>query len=49
MSYAIWNFGRTDQHSSHGAVMLYVHRIMGDGAPGEVDPRAAGPACAPPR
>jgi hypothetical protein len=44
MSYAIWNFGRTDKRSSQGAVMLYVHRIMGDGAPGEVDPRAAGPA-----
>jgi hypothetical protein len=44
MSYAIWNFGRTSKRSSQGAVMLYVHRLMGDGAPGEVDPRAGGPA-----
>jgi hypothetical protein len=44
MSYAIWNFGRTSRRSSQGAVMLYVHRLMGDGAPGEVDPRAGGPA-----
>ncbi|MDX6683378.1 MAG: hypothetical protein QOG94_3417, partial [Solirubrobacteraceae bacterium] len=44
MSYAIWSFGRTDKRSSQGAVMLYVHRLMGDGAPGEADPRAAGPA-----
>ena len=44
MSYAMWNYGRTDRRANQGAVMLYVHRMMGDGAPGEVDPSAAGPA-----
>ncbi len=44
MSYAIWNFGRTSKRSNQGAVMVYVHRMMGDGAPGEVDPAAAGSA-----
>ena len=44
MSYAMWNFGRTDRLANQGAVMLYVHRMMGDGAPGEVDPGAAGAA-----
>ncbi|MEA2190774.1 MAG: hypothetical protein QOI73_895 [Solirubrobacteraceae bacterium] len=44
MSYAIWRFGHTNGRTSQGAVMLYVHRMMGDGAPGEVDPGAAGPA-----
>ncbi len=44
MSYAMWNFGRTKTRANQGAVMLYVHRMMGDGAPGEVDPAAGGPA-----
>ena len=44
MSYAMWNFGRTKKRANQGAVMLYVHRMMGDGAPGEVDPAAGGPA-----
>lgn len=44
MNYAMWNFGRTTKKASQGAVMLYVHRMMGDGAPGEVDPAAGGPA-----
>jgi hypothetical protein len=44
MNYAMWNFGRSTKKSSQGAVMLYVHRLMGDGAPGEVDPAAGGPA-----
>jgi hypothetical protein len=44
MNYAMWNFGRTTKKVGQGAVMLYVHRLMGDGAPGEVDSSAGGPA-----
>jgi hypothetical protein len=44
MNYAMWNFGRTSKKVSQGAVMLYVHRLMGDGRPGEVDPADGGPA-----
>jgi hypothetical protein len=40
MSYALWRFGRSDSATQAAAVMLYVHRLMGDGAPGEVDPSA---------
>jgi hypothetical protein len=40
MNWAMWNFGRTTKKANQGAVMLYVHRLMGDGAPGEVDPSA---------
>jgi LPXTG-site transpeptidase (sortase) family protein len=42
MSWAIWNRGRSGSKSQMGAVMLYVHSLMDDGAPGEVDPRAIG-------
>ena len=42
MSWALWNRGRGTNRADHQAVMLYVHGIMGDGAPGEVDPRAIG-------
>src|ERR1044072_9504501 len=44
MNYAMWNFGRTSRKADLGAVMVYVHRLMGDGAPGEVDAYAGGPA-----
>ena len=44
MSYAIWRFGNSGRRSGQQAVMLYVHRLMGDGAPGEVNPAALGPA-----
>ena len=44
MNYAMWNYGRTNKKVSQGAVMLYVHRLMGDGAPGEVDRSAGGAA-----
>jgi len=44
MNYAMWAYGRTTKKANQGAVMLYVHRLMGDGAPGEVDPSAAGDA-----
>ncbi|MEV4419694.1 class F sortase [Patulibacter sp. NPDC049589] len=42
MSWAIWNHGRGKAAGEQGAVMLYVHSLMGDGAPGEVDPKAIG-------
>jgi hypothetical protein len=42
MNYAMWTFGRTTKKASQGAVMLYVHHLMGDAAPGEVDPAAGG-------
>ena len=40
MSYALWRFGRSDSANQQAAVMLYVHSLMGDGAPGEVTPSA---------
>ena len=40
MSYALWRFGRSDSADQQAAVMLYVHSLMGDGAPGEVTPSA---------
>ncbi|WP_320672783.1 class F sortase [Patulibacter defluvii] len=42
MAYALWNHGRSRQRNQQAAVMLYVHGLMGDGAPGEVDPKAIG-------
>lgn len=38
MSYAIWNYGRSSNRNRQAATMLYVHSLMRDGAPGEVDP-----------
>ena len=40
MNYAMWQFGRTDSATQQAAVMLYVHSLMGDAAPGEIDPSA---------
>lgn len=40
MAYALWNYGRSRNINQQAAVMLYVHSLMGDGAPGEVDPTA---------
>jgi hypothetical protein len=40
MAYALWNYGRSGSVNQQAAVMLYVHSLMGDGAPGEVDPSA---------
>ena len=40
MSRALWRYGRSDKPSQQAAVMVYVHRLMGDGAPGEADPKA---------
>ena len=42
ISWVLWNHGRNRARATQAAVMLYVHRVMGDGAPGEVDPRAVG-------
>ena len=44
MSYAIHRFGNSGRRSGQQAVMLYVHQLMDDGAPGEVNPAALGPA-----
>jgi len=46
MAYAVWSFGRTTNRAQAAAVMLYVHGLMGDGAPGEAAPDAIGPAVA---
>ena len=40
MNRALWRYGRSAKPSQQAAVMLYVHRLMGDGAPGEADPKA---------
>src|SRR4051794_35086326 len=40
MSRALWRYGRSDSPTQQAAVMVYVHRLMGDGAPGEADPKA---------
>ena len=40
MSRALWRYGRSSSAAQQAAVMVYVHRLMGDGAPGEADPKA---------
>src|SRR3954464_3746906 len=40
MNRALWRYGRSDDATQQAAVMLYVHRLMADGAPGEADPNA---------
>lgn len=42
MAYALWNYGRSTNANQQAAVMLYVHGLMGDGAPGEAAPDAIG-------
>jgi LPXTG-site transpeptidase (sortase) family protein len=42
LAYAIWAYGRSTNASRQAAVMLYVHGLMGDAAPGEVSPGAVG-------
>jgi hypothetical protein len=42
IGYAIWRYGRTGDPVRQAAVMLYVHAMMGDARPGEVDPAAVG-------
>jgi hypothetical protein len=43
LAYAIWTFGRSTNPVRQAAVMLYVHSLMGDARPGEIDPAVAGP------
>jgi LPXTG-site transpeptidase (sortase) family protein len=40
MNRALWRYGRSSNAAQQAAVMIYVHRLMGDGAPGEADPKA---------
>lgn len=42
MSWVVFNHGFKRDAATQAAVMLYVHSVMGDGAPGEVDPAAVG-------
>jgi len=46
IAYAVWASGRTSNRTQAAAVMLYVHGLMGDAAPGEAAPDAIGPAVA---
>jgi hypothetical protein len=46
LAYAIWTYGRSSNPDQAAAVMLYVHSLMGDARPGEVDPTALGPTVA---
>jgi len=47
MAYAIWAFGRTNDPKRQAAVMLYVHSLMGDARPGEIDPGSIDQALVP--
>ena len=38
IAYAIWAYGRTTNANQAAAVMLYVHSLIGDARPGELDP-----------
>lgn len=40
MAYALWKYGRTSNPDQQGAVMMYIHGEMGDGA--QVPPNAIG-------
>ena len=42
MNVALWRYGRSNDVNQQGAVMMYVHSLMGDGAPGEIAPSAGG-------
>lgn len=42
LAYAIWRFGRSTQPRRQAAVMLFVHSLMGDARPGELDPAPLG-------
>lgn len=44
MAFALWRFGRSSDRAQQGAMMLYVHGLMGDAEPGEAAPDAIGPA-----
>jgi hypothetical protein len=47
IAYAIWADGRTNDQKRQAAVMLYVHSLMGDARPREVDPAAVNAALVP--
>jgi hypothetical protein len=38
IAYSVWTYGRTNDPKRQAAVMLYVHSLMGDARPHEVDP-----------
>jgi hypothetical protein len=40
LAYAVWAYGRSSNPDRQAAVMLYVHSLMGDARPGEIDPAA---------
>lgn len=40
MAYAIWRYGQSARPDQQAAAALYVHGLMGDARPGEVDPAA---------
>lgn len=42
MAYALWRYGGSQSRTQQGAMMLYVHGLMGDGEPGEASPGAIG-------
>ena len=42
IAYAVWNFGRSSNPANQAAVMLYVHRQMGDARPGELEAAVLG-------
>ncbi len=44
LAYAIWTYGRSTHPKQQAAVMLYVHSLMGDARPGELDPAPLGSA-----
>jgi Sortase domain len=46
IAYAIARFGQTTDPNQAAAVMLYVHSLIGDARPGELDPHDVGPAAA---
>jgi LPXTG-site transpeptidase (sortase) family protein len=46
MAYAMWAWGRSGKANQQAAVMLYVHGLMGDARPGEVDPNGVSGAVA---
>lgn len=46
MAYALWAYGRSSDPDRQAAVMLYVHSLMGDARPGEVDASAISPTVA---
>jgi Sortase domain len=43
MAYALWHDGQSTNPDQQAAAMLYVHSLMGDARPGEIDPSALGP------